>query len=55
MGPVLFQLPALFQTNLPRLDDRVIRRLETANVALCFHDWRERPVDAPVTVDFVSV
>jgi uncharacterized protein YecE (DUF72 family) len=83
MGPVLFQLPAVFQANLPRLDaflralkrqrhirplravlevrhaswldDTVIRRLEAANVALCFHDWRERPVDAPVTADFVYV
>ncbi len=53
MGPVLFELPALFQANLPRLDDTVIRWLEAANVVLCFHDWRERPVDAPVTADFV--
>ena len=37
------------------LDDAVIKRLEAANVALCFHDWRELPVTAPVTADFVYV
>ena len=33
----------------------IIGRLEAANVALCFHDWREQPVDGPVTADFVYV
>ena len=33
----------------------ILRRLEDANVALCFHDWREQPVDGPVTADFVYV
>ena len=37
------------------LEDAVICRLEAANVALCFHDWRELPVTAPVTADFVYV
>jgi uncharacterized protein YecE (DUF72 family) len=37
------------------LEDRVIERLTRANVALCFHDWRELPVGAPVTADFVYV
>jgi uncharacterized protein YecE (DUF72 family) len=37
------------------LEDPVIKRLEVANVALCFHDWRELPVTAPVTADFVYV
>ena len=37
------------------LEDPVIKRLEAANVALCFHDWRELPVTAPVTADFVYV
>jgi uncharacterized protein YecE (DUF72 family) len=37
------------------LDEAVTRRLEAANVALCFHDWRELPVGTPVTADFVYV
>ena len=37
------------------LEPAVIGRLEDANVALCFHDWREQPVEAPVTADFVYV
>ena len=37
------------------LEDPVIKRLEAGNVALCFHDWRELPVTAPVTADFVYV
>jgi uncharacterized protein YecE (DUF72 family) len=37
------------------LEDVVIERLQAANVALCFHDWRELPVTAPVTADFVYV
>jgi uncharacterized protein YecE (DUF72 family) len=37
------------------LEEPVIKRLEAANVALCFHDWRELPVAAPVTADFVYV
>jgi uncharacterized protein YecE (DUF72 family) len=37
------------------LKDPVIKRLESANVALCFHDWRAQPVTEPVTADFVYV
>ena len=37
------------------LEDVVIHRLEAANVALCLHDWRELPVDGPITADFVYV
>ena len=37
------------------LDPAVIDRLREANVALCFHDWREQPVSAPVTADFIYV
>jgi uncharacterized protein YecE (DUF72 family) len=37
------------------LEDEVITRLQSANVALCFHDWRAQPVIAPVTADFVYV
>ena len=37
------------------LEPAVIERLEDANVALCFHDWREQPVTAPLTADFVYV
>ena len=37
------------------LEDGVIERLRAANVALCFHDWRELPVTSPVTADFVYV
>ena len=37
------------------LEDPVIDRLRDANVALCFHDWRELPVTGPVTADFVYV
>jgi uncharacterized protein YecE (DUF72 family) len=37
------------------LDDAVIRRLEAADVSLCFHERRELPVGAPVTADFVYV
>lgn len=37
------------------LEDAVITRLEAANVALCFHDWRALPVTAPVTAEFVYV
>ena len=37
------------------LEAAVIRRLERANVALCFHDWRAQPVAAPVTASFVYV
>jgi uncharacterized protein YecE (DUF72 family) len=37
------------------LEDPVIDRLRDANVALCFHDWREQPVTEPVTADFVYV
>jgi uncharacterized protein YecE (DUF72 family) len=83
LGPILFQLPAFFAANVPRLDafllalerqrcvrplrsalevrhpswlePAVIGRLRDANVALCFHDWREQPVEAPVTADFVYV
>lgn len=33
----------------------MIQRLEDANVALCFHDWRELPVTGPITADFVYV
>jgi uncharacterized protein YecE (DUF72 family) len=37
------------------LEEPVIARLRDANVALCFHDWRELPVTGPVTADFVYV
>ena len=37
------------------LEADVIRRLEDANVALCLHDWREHPVEGPLTTDFVYV
>jgi uncharacterized protein YecE (DUF72 family) len=37
------------------LEPAVLRRLQDANVALCFHDWREQPVEGPVTADFVYV
>jgi uncharacterized protein YecE (DUF72 family) len=37
------------------LEDAVIERLASANVALCFHDWRAQPVTGPVTADFVYV
>jgi len=37
------------------LADAVLSRLAAANVALCFHDWRELPVTAPVTANFVYV
>jgi uncharacterized protein YecE (DUF72 family) len=37
------------------LIDPVFERLARANVALCFHDWREQPVTGPVTADFVYV
>ena len=37
------------------LEDAVITRLRNANVALCFHDWRELPVTEPVTASFVYV
>lgn len=37
------------------LEAPVIERLRAANVALCFHDWREQPVTGPVTADFVYV
>jgi uncharacterized protein YecE (DUF72 family) len=37
------------------LEPPVLRRLRDANVALCFHDWREQPVTEPVTADFVYV
>ena len=37
------------------LEAPVIERLRAGNVALCFHDWREQPVTAPVTADFVYV
>jgi uncharacterized protein YecE (DUF72 family) len=37
------------------LEDAVITRLTSANVALCFHDWRAQPVSGPVTADFVYV
>jgi uncharacterized protein YecE (DUF72 family) len=37
------------------LEEPVIARLRSANVALCFHDWRELPVTGPVTASFVYV
>jgi uncharacterized protein YecE (DUF72 family) len=37
------------------LESPVIDRLTSANVALCFHDWRTQPVTGPVTADFVYV
>jgi uncharacterized protein YecE (DUF72 family) len=37
------------------LEPAVIDRLRDANVALCVHDWREQPVEGPVTADFVYV
>ena len=37
------------------LVDEVFVRLARANVALCFHDWREQPVTGPITADFVYV
>ena len=37
------------------LEHPVLTRLQEASVALCFHDWREQPVTAPVTADFVYV
>jgi uncharacterized protein YecE (DUF72 family) len=37
------------------LEDPVMERLTSANVALCFHDWRTQPVAVPVTADFVYV
>ena len=37
------------------LIDPVFERLARANVALCFHDWKEQPVTGPVTADFVYV
>lgn len=36
-------------------EDPVLERLSSANLALCFHDWREQPVTSPVTADFVYV
>jgi uncharacterized protein YecE (DUF72 family) len=81
LGPVLFQLPAQFHANPPRLarflralgrqrlvpgvraalevrhaswlTPDVFDLLRKANVALCFHDARLRPVTEPVTADFV--
>jgi len=37
------------------LVDTVFERLARANVSLCLHDWREQPVTAPLTADFVYV
>ena len=37
------------------LEPAVIDQLRNANVALCVHDWREQPVEGPVTADFVYV
>ena len=37
------------------LEPAVIDRLRAANVALCFHDWRDQPVSGPVTADFVYI
>jgi uncharacterized protein YecE (DUF72 family) len=37
------------------LEPGITRRLQEANVALCFHDWREQPVTGPITADFVYV
>jgi uncharacterized protein YecE (DUF72 family) len=37
------------------LEPAIVERLRGANVALCFHDWREQPVTGPVTADFVYV
>ena len=37
------------------LVDEVYERLARANVALCLHDWKEQPVEGPVTADFVYV
>lgn len=33
----------------------VFERLESANVALCLADWRDVPVEGPLTADFVYV
>ena len=35
------------------LEDAVITRLTSANVALCFHDWRAQPVSEPVPADLI--
>jgi len=37
------------------LEPSVLERLTAANVALCLHDWRELPVDGPLTAEFVYV
>jgi uncharacterized protein YecE (DUF72 family) len=37
------------------LEDAVVKRLESAGVALCLADWRDVPVTAPLTADFVYV
>jgi uncharacterized protein YecE (DUF72 family) len=37
------------------LVDDVYERLARANVALCLHDWKEQPVNGPLTADFVYV
>jgi uncharacterized protein YecE (DUF72 family) len=50
------RLRAVLEVRHPSwLADPVIERLTSANVALCFHDWRTQPVTAPVTADFVYV
>jgi uncharacterized protein YecE (DUF72 family) len=37
------------------LEDAVVKRLESAGVALCLADWRDVTVRAPLTADFVYV
>ena len=37
------------------MEPAILDRLRDAGVALCFHDWREMAVTAPVTADFVYV
>ena len=37
------------------LVEPVFERLRRANVSLCLHDWKERPVTGPLTADFVYV
>ena len=50
------RLRAVLEVRHPSwLEDHVIDRLTSANVALCFHDWRAQPVSGPVTADFVYV
>jgi uncharacterized protein YecE (DUF72 family) len=37
------------------LVEAVYERLARAQVALCLHDWKEQPVEGPLTADFVYV